>query len=80
MYIYICIYIYFYLGFFSRLFKIHWITGEGRGYLFNSSSVPHKPVHRHLDISRVIIAKSSPLHIARSRTRTGNLWFPSASR
>ena len=34
----------------------------------------------HLDISRVITAESSPLHIAGSRTRTGILWFPSASR
>ena len=32
----------------------------------------------HLDISRVITAESSPLHIAGSRTRTGNLWLPSA--
>ena len=38
------------------------------------------PPHRHLDISRAIIAESSPLHIASSRARTGNLWFPSASR
>ena len=35
---------------------------------------------RHLDISWTITAESSPLHIARSRTRTGNLWFLSASR
>ena len=38
------------------------------------------PLHRHLDISQTITAGSSPLHIASSRTRTGNLWFPSASR
>ena len=38
------------------------------------------PLHRHLDISRAITAESSPLHIASSRTRTGNLWFPSAIR
>ena len=37
------------------------------------------PLHRHLDISRAITPESSPLHIAGSRTRTGNLWFPSAS-
>ena len=36
-------------------------------------------LHRHLDISRAITAKSSPQRIASSRTRTGNLWFPSAS-
>ena len=38
------------------------------------------PLHRHLDISQAITAESSPLHIGGSRTRTGNLWFPSASR
>ena len=39
------------------------------------------PLHRHLDISRAITTESSPsLHIDSSRTRTGNLWFPSASR
>ena len=37
-------------------------------------------LHRHLDISRAISAESSPLHIASSRDRTGNFWFPSASR
>ena len=37
-------------------------------------------LHRHLHISWVITAESSPLHIASSWTRTGNLWFPSASR
>ena len=29
-----------------------------------------QPLHRHLDISRVINAESSPLHIAGSRTQT----------
>ena len=36
-------------------------------------------LHIHLDISRPITVESSPLHIASSRTQTGNLWFPSAS-
>ena len=31
------------------------------------------PLHRHLDMSRSITVESSPLHIASSRTRTGNL-------
>ena len=31
-------------------------------------------LHRHLDISWVITAESSPLHLASSRTQTGNLW------
>ena len=70
---------FFYLGFLSQTFTIHGTAGEGGGYLFNSS-LPLPPLHRHLDISRAITAESSPLHIAGSRTRTGNLWFPSASR
>ena len=37
-------------------------------------------LHRRLDISWAITAESSSLHIARNRTRTGNLWFLSASR
>ena len=46
------------------------------------SLTPHyhlHPLHRHLDISRAIPAESSPLHIGSSRTRAGNLWFPSVS-
>ena len=37
------------------------------------------PLQKHLDISRKINVVSSPLHIASSRTRTGNFWFESAS-
>ena len=37
------------------------------------------PLHSHLDISQTITAESSFLHIASSRTRTENLYFPSAS-
>ena len=33
------------------------------------------PLHRHLDISWVIAAESSPLRIAGSRNRTWNLWY-----
>ena len=32
-------------------------------------------LQKHLDISRLITAESSPLHIASTRTRTGNLCF-----
>ena len=55
------------------------LQGKGEGIPLT----PHYhfcPLHRHLDISRAITADSSPLHIASSRTRTANLWFPSASR
>ena len=37
-----------------------------------------QPLHRHLNISQVITAERSPLHIASRRTQTGNLWFLSA--
>ena len=57
------------------------ITGlQGKGE--DISLTPHyhfHTLHRHLDISRVITTENSPLHIASSRTRIGNLWFPSAS-
>ena len=53
--------------------------GKGEG-IYLTPLYHFHPRHRHLDISRVITVESSPLHIAGSRTRTGNLWFPSASR
>ena len=57
------------------------ITGlEGKGEGIPLAPLYHfHPLHGHLDISRGIAAESSPLRIASSRTRTGNLWFPSAS-
>ena len=56
--------------FFSRTFKNHRATRDGEGHFFNSSL---HPLHRHLGIGRAIAAGSSPLRIANSRTRTGNL-------
>ena len=67
---------FFYLGFLSRTFTNHRTAGEGGGHFFNSS-LPLSPASLS---SWVITAESSPLHIASSRTRTGNFWFPSASR
>ena len=69
----------FYLGFLSRPFTNQRTAGKGEGF----SLTPHyhfHPSYRHLDISRVITAESLPLCIGSSRTRTGSLWFPSASR
>ena len=65
--------------FFHEHARITGLHGKGEGI----SLIPHyhfHPLNMHLDISRAITAESSPLHIASSRTRTGNLWFPSASR
>ena len=65
--------------FFREHSRITVLQGKGEGI----SLTPHYhfyPLHRHLDVSRVITAESSPLHIASSQTETRNLWFPSASR
>ena len=57
-------------------------TGQqGKGEAICLTPLYHfLPLHRHLDISQVITAESSLLHIASSRTRTGNFWFPSTGR
>ena len=65
--------------FFHEHSRITGLQGKGEGI----SLTPHyhfHPLHRQLDISQAIAAESSPLHIASSRTQTGNLWFPSTSR
>ena len=65
--------------FFHNYSRITRLQGKGEDisltlhYHFN-------PLYKHLDISRAIIAESSPLHIGSSWTQTGNLWFSSASR
>ena len=52
-----------------------------KGEVISLTTLCHfHPLHRHLDISRTISSKSSPLHIANSRTWTGNIWLQSASR
>ena len=64
--------------FFHNHSRITGLQGKGEGI----SLTPHyhfHPLHRHLDIGWVIMADSSPLPIGISRTRTGNLWFLSAS-
>ena len=50
-------------------------AGEwGKGEAISSIPLYHfDPHHRHLDISGAIAADSSPLHLASSRTRAGNL-------
>ena len=52
--------------------------GKGEGIFLTPLNHFH-PLHRHLDISQAITAESSSLHIACNQTRTGNVWFPSAS-
>ena len=70
------LFIYF---FFLSGFSITGQQGKGEG-IYLTPLYHFHPLHRDSDISRAITAESSPLHIADSRTRTGNLWFPSASR
>ena len=55
------------------------LPGKGEG-IFLTPHYHLYSLHRHLGISRAIAAGGPPLHITGSRLRTGNLWFPSASR
>ena len=60
--------------FFHEHSRITRLQGKGEGI----SLTPHYHfclLHRHLDISQAITAEISPLHIASSRTWTGNIWF-----
>ena len=64
--------------FFHEHSRMTGLQGKRQGI----SLTPHyhlHPLHRHLNISRAITKDSLPLHIASSRTRTGNLRFPSTS-
>ena len=65
--------------FFHEHSRITGLQGNGEGISFTPRYHFH-PLNRHLDIGRAITAGSSPLRIASSRTRTGNIWSPSASR
>ena len=70
------IYFFFDLGFLSQTSTNHRTAGEVGGHFLT----PHYHfylLHLKLGISRAITEESLPLHIASSRTRTGNLWFPS---
>ena len=51
--------------------------GEGGGVILTSLYHLHL-LCEHEDIRRMIATESSFLHIVSDRTRTGNLWFPSA--
>ena len=65
--------------FFHEHSRITRLQGKREGISLSPHCDFH-PLHRHLYISRAIIAESSPLHVASNWTPTGNLWFPSASR
>ena len=66
---------FFYLGFLSRTFTIRRTQVDSRDNKSSSLSPLYlfHALHRLLDINRVIIVESSPLHIASSRARAGNL-------
>ena len=72
---------FFYLGFLLQPFMNHGMVEE-KGKAI--SLTPHCHFHllhryQNLEISWVMTADSSPLHISNSWTQTGNLWFLSAS-
>ena len=52
--------------FFQNHLRITGLQGNERGHFFDSSQPLPPTPHRHLDISQVITAESSPLHIDRS--------------
>ena len=55
------------------------IGQQGKGEAISLTPLFHfHPPHIHLEISRVISAESSLLHITSNQTQTGNIWFPSA--
>ena len=65
---------FFYLAFLSRIFTIYRQQLKEEAISLYPFYHFH-PLHRHLDISWVIAAESSPLRIAGSRNRTWNLWY-----
>ena len=60
--------------------RITGLQGKGEIILLTPDYHFHLLHSSHLDISPATTAESSPLHIASSPTRPGNLWFPSTSR
>ena len=64
---------FFYLGFSFTSIHDSQDSRGGVGYVFNPLYHFHQ-FPRHLGIRRAIAAESSPLRIASSQTRTGNLW------
>ena len=64
--------------FFHNHSRITGLQGKGEG-IYLTPYYRFQPLSRLLNISWAISAESSPLHIGSSQTRTGILWFPSAS-
>ena len=64
--------LFFYLDFLSQIFTIHRTAGKWEAISLYPFCNFHS-LHRHLDISQVIAAESSPLCKAGSRTGSGNL-------
>ena len=65
--------------FFHEHSRITGLQGKGEGISLSPHYYFHS-LYKHLGIGRVITAEGSPLRMASSQTRTGNLWFLSASR
>ena len=60
--------------FFHEHLQITGLQVKGEGISL-TPHYPFHPLHRHLDISRTIIAESSPLRIASSRLEPGTFGF-----
>ena len=64
----------YHAGYLSRAFKF--TRQQRKGESISLTLLYHLHLlHRHLNTSRPITAKSLPLHIASSWTRSGDLWF-----
>ena len=77
-------YLFFFIYFFIIWVFFHkysrFTRQQGKGEAISLTPLYHfHLLHWYLDINRATTAKSSPLHIVSSWTRTGNLWFPSTS-
>ena len=70
--------IHFFAGF-NNGSQITGLQGKGGGGISLGPHYYFQPHHRRLDISQVITAEGSPLHIDSSQTQTKNLWFLSGS-
>ena len=58
---------FFYVGFLSPAFTIHWTVGEGEATSLNLL-YHFRLLHRHLDLSLAIAAESLPLSIVSKQT------------
>ena len=76
----VCVYIYIYIHTIYSIWVFFHKHSRLTGQQGKGESISFPPASQKLDITRVITAESSPLHITSGQNKTGNLWFPSTSR